>query len=111
MKRTLLIGLLFAACTGGAEGPPADVLPRERFKETLLEAQLIEARMNHELVIAHHSSIPGDQYYAEMFKAQGTTKEQFKRSFDYWSGRPEDMKLIYEEVLNELSHRRDERAQ
>lgn len=111
MKRLFFIGLLLVACSSGTEAPPADVLPRDRFKDALLEAQLIEARMNHELVVSHHSAIPADQYYAEMFKAQGTTKDQFQRSFTYYSGRPEEMKGIYEDILNELSRRKDELAQ
>ncbi|MBL7950646.1 MAG: DUF4296 domain-containing protein [Flavobacteriales bacterium] len=111
MKRIFFAPLLFAACSNGAETQPADVLPRERFSETLLEAQLIEARMNHELVVSHHSAIPADQYYAEMFKAQGTTREQFQRSFTYYSGRPEEMKAIYEGILDELSRRKDDLVQ
>jgi hypothetical protein len=111
MNRILFVALLLVACAGRTEAPPADVLPRERFRETLLEAQLIEARMNHELVISHHSAIPADQYYDEMFKAQGTTKEEFQRSFTYYSGRPEEMKAVYEEILVELSRRKDELAQ
>lgn len=111
MRSTLFLLMLFAACTVREEAPPADVLPREQFKNVLLEAQLIEARMNHELVVAHHSSIPADHYYAEMFKTEGTTKEAFKRSFTYYSGRPEEMKTIYEELLTELSRRKDEQPQ
>ncbi len=111
MKRLVYMALLLAACSGGTENPPADVLPRDRFRDALLEAQLIEARMNHELIVSHHSAIPADQYYAEMFKAQGTTREQFQRSFTYYSGRPEQMKAIYEEILVELSKRKDELAQ
>lgn len=111
MRSFVLIALLVAACSHGPEAPPDDVLPRDRFKDALLEAQLIEARMNHELVVSHHNAIPADQYYSEMFKAQGTTKEQFQKSFTYYSGRPEEMKGIYEEILNEISRRKDEQPQ
>lgn len=105
----LLLCLLFVAC-GSPEGAiPVDVLPREKFTTVLLEAQLIEARMNHELVVAHHSTIPSEQYYRDMFKAQGTDDEEFKRSFRYWSSRPEDMKVIYETIITELTRRKDER--
>lgn len=110
MKGWVIFALCFLACGRPADAPPADVLPRERFTAVLLEAQLIEARMHHELVVAHFTTIPGDRYYADMFKAQGTDKEQFQRSFNYWSGRPEEMKAIYEDVLNELSRRRDGQA-
>ncbi len=46
---------------------PEGLLDRERFKEVLLEAQLIEARMNQELVVSARDLIPAEHYYAEMF--------------------------------------------
>lgn len=111
MKRLLTIALFAMACSPREEVPPPDVLPRDRFRDVLLEAQLIEARMNHELLVAHVTTISSEQYYEELFKEQGTTKEEFQRSFAYWSGRSGDMKAIYEEILAELGRRKDERPQ
>lgn len=111
MKWLVALGLLvFVACSTGASDAPEGVLDREHFKQALLEAQLIEARMNHELIITHRSAIPAEQYYAEMFEAQGTTKEQFQKTFAYYSARPLEMKAIYEEIFTELSRRKDEQA-
>jgi len=112
MKRWSIIPLLaLFACNEPTEQVPADVLSRDRFQQVMLEAELIEARMNHELIVAHHSTIPSEHYYSEMFAAQNTTKEEFKRSFDYWTSRPEEMKAIYEAILIELSRRKDEQGQ
>ena len=109
MKQLLIIPVMaFLSCTQQPEPVPADVLTRERFQQVMLEAELIEARMNHELIVAHHSMIPSEQYYNEMFAAHNTTKEKFQRSFDYWTSRPEEMKAIYEAILIELSRRKDE---
>lgn len=90
---------------------PADVLDRERFKTVLLEAQLIEARMNHELIVRHQNDIPAMDYYALMFTEQGTDKQTFERSFAYYSEDLEGMRAIYEEIFTELSHRKDEQPQ
>lgn len=106
MKRMLIPFLLATACSGDPE-VPADVLPVDRFTTVLLEAQLIEARVNHEMIIAHHASIPAEQFYSEMFKANGVTRESFARSFTYYSGRPELMKSIYEDIFAELGRRKD----
>ncbi|HOY27513.1 MAG TPA: DUF4296 domain-containing protein [Flavobacteriales bacterium] len=111
MRSLVIIVLLAVSCRAPEEAVPSDVLPRDRFKDILVEAQLIEARTNHELVVAHHSSIPSEQYYTDMFKEQGTTKEEFQRSFTFWSGRSADMKVIYEEVLVEISRRKDDQGQ
>ena len=103
-----LADLLLVACSSHRNTAPEGVLDREHFKRTLLEAQLIEARMNHELIVAHASEIPAEQYYADMFKAQGTTKEEFEKSFSYYSEDPGEMRTIYEEIFTELSRRKDE---
>lgn len=107
MRKALVIMLLVASCSTRDRSIPEGVLSRDRFREVLLEAQLVEARMNHELVIARYTRIPADRYYAQLFAEQGTTTEAFKASFRYWSGRPEDMKVIYEEIAAELSRRKD----
>ncbi|HRH71049.1 MAG: DUF4296 domain-containing protein [Flavobacteriales bacterium] len=105
---TFVLLALLSACSSDRDAVPEGLLDREHFKQALLEAQLIEARMNHELVVSHAAGIPGEEYYAEMFKAQGTTKEQFQKSFTYYSGHPVEMKAIYEEIFAELSRRKDE---
>jgi hypothetical protein len=103
--RTWAICLLFAACTSGAVED--DLLPRDRFREVLLEAQLIEARMNRELVAQPEGEVPTAKYYEELFTKEGVTKEQFQRTFDHYADRPEELKAIYEEIITELSQRKD----
>lgn len=101
-----LLVLLVTACST-PEVVPEGLLDRERFKETLLEAQLIEARMNQQLVVERATVIPAEHYYAEMFAKQGTSKEQFERTFAYYAERPVELKQIYEEIFTELSRRKD----
>lgn len=103
--------VLLFACSGERGGAPPGILERDRFRQALLEAQLIEARMNHELVVARRTEIPSADYYEEMFGQLGITRLEFERSFTYYTGRPEDMKLIYEEILTELGRRKDRELQ
>lgn len=100
--------LLLVACRGGGEGVSADVIARDQFRDILLEATLVEARINHELIVDHRSAVPSQQYYDELFTAKGVTQEQFSKSFDHYAARPKEMKAIYEEILTELSRRKDE---
>jgi hypothetical protein len=108
----IFLPLLFvlSACSG-PEQKPDGLLDREQFKTTLLEAQLVEARMNQQLVVERVPVIPAEQYYAELFAEQGTTKEQFERTFEYYTARPDELKEIYEEIFTELSRRKDELPQ
>ena len=103
----LLVGCsaaLLVACSSG-EGPDDDRLPRDTFKNTLLEAQLIEARLHHEMIVDKRMDMPVGRYYEEMLKEQGVSEEAFKRTFDWYTEHPEELKTIYAEVLVELQRR------
>ena len=108
MKQALygLAILVVAACTR-PEQQPADLLSREQFKSTLLGAQLIEARLNHEMVNDKRLDMPVREYYAELFKTEGVSEQSFKATFQWYAEHPADMKVIYEEILVELQKRAD----
>jgi hypothetical protein len=89
------------------EQTPEGLLDREKFKEVLLEAQLLEARYNHEVVVEHKQEVPMKQYYEQVFEKHGTDREQFQRTFEYYTARPEELKAIYEEIMVELGRRKD----
>jgi len=105
MNKALVPLLLFLlACASGA--PEDDLLGRELFKEVLLEAQLVEARTSHDLLVQH--DVPVDRYYDDLFAGKGVTRERFERTYVHYLERPEELRLIYEEVATELERRRDE---
>lgn len=105
--RHLLLPLLLCCACAGNNAPPNDLLPRDRFERVLVDAQLVEARVNQELVIDHRTDMPIERYYEEMFRKHGTTKEQFRRTFDWYTERPEELKAIYDSVLIDLQHQAD----
>ena len=108
MNRLVLIAcVLLGACTSGNDVPDG-LLPREKFVAVLTEAQLIEARRNHELVIEQISDAPVAKYYEDLFRSQGVTEEQFVFTYAYYADHPDEMKPIWEEVLTELSRREAE---
>ena len=105
MKRIATL-LLLVACSSGTP-PPAGLLSREQFKHVLLEAQLIEARLNHEMVVGQRTDSPIEQYYDSMFVKEGITEEAFRITFDHYAESPEELKAIYNEILTELAQRKD----
>jgi hypothetical protein len=106
---SLLLVCSAIACTP-PETLPEGVLDRERFTKVMTDIRLVEARINHELMVEHAGSINSERYYEEVFETQGITEEQFRSSFAYYSERPEEMKAIYEVVLADLSRLKDEAA-
>lgn len=102
----LALGLLLAAC-GAAEEQPPGPLDRDLFTELLLEAQLIEARINHELVVQHISEVAGERYYDELFREKGVTRAEFEETFAWYNAHPLELKAVYEAVGEELMRRKD----
>jgi hypothetical protein len=100
--RTLLPTLLLLAACGAAEAPPDDLLDRATFTRVLLEAQLVEARLNHELVIGKRGDSPVERYYEELFRQEGVAREDFERTFDWYTGHPEELRAVYQQVLTSL---------
>lgn len=98
--------LLLVACNTLADTPPG-LLEREKFTEVLMGAQLIEARMNHEMVIDKRADSPVKAYYDSLFVQKGITEEEFTLTFRYYSERPKDLKAIYETVLTRLGQAQD----
>ena len=106
----LAIPLMLAACSNEV-ATPEGVLDRERFTDVLLEATLLEARMNRELVTEQRTAVPMHWYYTELFATKKITQQEFERSFDHYAAHPELMAAIQEDVLTELSRRKDEALQ
>ncbi|MBL7963049.1 MAG: DUF4296 domain-containing protein [Flavobacteriales bacterium] len=99
--------LLLALIACATPEAPADLLPRDRFKHLLLEAQLIEARVNHERIVEQRMDSPVEAYYDTLFSREGVTREQFDRTYTYYTQHPGELKAVLEEVLNELGQRKD----
>lgn len=107
MRIIFLIGLLILAGCEQEKEVPEGMLDRETFKAVLTEAQLIEARINQEMAIRQSREVPMQQYYRELFETYNTDREQFERTFSYYSSDPAELRSIYEEILTELSRRKD----
>lgn len=111
MRRLLLLPLLLCACSASQQPLPEDVLPKEEFTATLLDMTLTEARMNHEITSMQIVRPPMSRYYADILRAHGTDSLTFRRSFDHYAMRPEEMKGIYDDVLERIRVMKDEALQ
>lgn len=107
MRAIALIPVVVLFACSSPEERSADLLPRDKFTEVLLEAQLIEARVNHEAVIDKKTDVPDKSYYAEMFKEQEVSEEAFKSTFDWYVDHPAELKDVYNDVLTGLQKRVD----
>lgn len=107
MRTGLIFLVLFLISCGGKEKPPSGPLDREKFEQVLMESLLIEARLNQELTVDKRADGPASAYYEEMFRKQGVTKADFRATYDAYLKQPEELKSVYQDVLNDLQQRAD----
>jgi hypothetical protein len=109
MKPWMLIALLAVACAA-EETPPKDLLERDVFKRLLMASQLIEARSNHEMTVTEQRTSAATAQYDELFASEHITVQQYRKTFDWYAAHPDQLKVIYEEILVELQHAADTSA-
>ena len=107
MRAIPLVLIVSIAACSSSEERPAGLLARDKFTEVLLESQLIEARLNQDVVLDKRTDSVGKTYYTAMFKTQGVTEEAFKTTFDWYVRHPAELKDIYTDVLTDLQKRVD----
>lgn len=107
MKRSLLFAFVLAACSAQAPTPPADLIPRDAFVQVLADVQMIEARINHEMVVDQRTDSPAQRYYDELYTERKITKDLYARTYQWYVEHPEQLKAVYEDVLVELGKRKE----
>ena len=107
MRACIAFLLLFLVACGGKEKPPSGPLDREKFEQVMMESLLIEARLKEELAVDKREDGPTSALYDEMFKKQGVTKADFRATYDAYLKQPEELKAVYQDVLNDLQQRAD----
>lgn len=105
-RSALVLTLLLLACEA-PEQLPSDVMDRERFTRVMVGMTLIEARLSQEMMTAPPEPPPMSAYYQDLFKEEGIDSAAFRRSFDHYAERPDEMKAIYEEVVERLRRMKD----
>ena len=92
----LLVGLSSCQSEGGDDAPPP--LDQETFVPVLLDMQILEATYKQRVVQRANKDSLMSHNYAFIFNKHGITRDQFEQSYNYWTKRPEEMRLIYEEI-------------
>jgi hypothetical protein len=106
MIRWLLFAVVLVACSP-AKPEPEGLVPRDTFVQVLADLQLVEARIHQELMLQPVGRIASDAYAEEVFAKRGVSQAAFKESFTYYASDNAVMTAIYEDVIAELSQRKD----
>lgn len=103
----LLLVLCLAACAAKEDQVPQTPLDREKFVQVLTGSLLVEARVSHEMVVGRRADSPVQQYYDELFKAQGVSEADFKKTYAIYTEHPKALKAVYEDALTRLQQHED----
>jgi hypothetical protein len=106
LRSTVFLALiLFTAGCGEpeVEVAPDGLLDKDKFTEVMVDVQLVEGMKVHKLGPKREKSPDMEAMYANIFAKYGIDQEDFDATYDYYKARPEEMELIYEQVLDSLS--------
>jgi Domain of unknown function (DUF4296) len=107
MKQFIAIVVFCSACGADVSAPPADLIEREQFVQVMADAQLIEARVKHEVMVEQRTDSPAQGYYEEMYTERKITAEQYEHTYQWYVEHPEDLKDVYDAVVVELGRRKE----
>jgi len=107
----ILIGLIAAsmeACSAPKVTIPDDVLSQDKMVSILADVHLAEAAITLKFTNKDTSKLQAQEFYDFIYKSHKTTKEQFNKSYDFYTSHPELLNKIYDDVLTELSKKQGE---
>ena len=104
MKRLIPVffSLIFlTACT--QDKVPAGIMKPDEMVPVLLDMHLVEGYMGSSSLGEDSLKKVASGYYTLVYKKHRLSKEQFRKSLDYYSRRPELLDSIYSSILHELN--------
>jgi len=98
---SLILAIFLFSCNTNEK--PTNVLPSEQVVDIMVDIHLAETAANLKLVGVDSLSPSYGQLYEGIFAKHGTTRSAFDSTLYHYSVRPEEMNVIYDKVLEELS--------
>jgi|688.fasta_scaffold459982_2 hypothetical protein len=99
----LVVSLIACGRKEAAQEIPDDILPMEKFSEIMTDVHLLEAVNNQKMIREDDQKVMTAEYYEQVFEKYQISREEFEKSYTFWVSRPEDMMLIYDQVINNLN--------
>ena len=101
-KSTLVLVALamLAACAKGAGD--GDILSKQQMVKVMQELYIADEKVNH-MGLPHDSAKQiATQLHSRVFENAALTDSIFKKSFDYYMERPQEMEIIYAALVDTL---------
>ena len=101
----LLLLLLVASCKQKFPPVPSDVIPVKKMENILIDMHISDAVAEVKTLGDINEKRLSQQYYVQIFKNYGVTKEEFLKSYLFYENNPILLNQIYDDILGEISKR------
>ena len=109
MKIKFLIPVcLLLCCNNYKEDVNLNLIEKEVFINILKEIHLYEA--SYELKKSNALQVQKDilaNNYKKLYLKYGTNKQEFEKTLSYYSSSPDEIEIIYAEIINNLTNEKD----
>jgi hypothetical protein len=80
---------------------PENVLPQQKMVEILYDMHLLEGARSGTMILGDTNSLP--DYYSRVYQKHQVSEQQFKESFYWYTLHPNELKLVYDDLIIELT--------
>lgn len=113
MKHFSLVLFFFSfmltSCSKREEKIPADIISKDKMVQVMVDIHIAESRSQIGVPF-NDIKTQKQSYYKFVFEKHKISYTLLKKSFDYYTARPEIFSKIYDEVITELSKRQAEKG-
>src|SRR5688500_10614741 len=108
MKWLLCIFLTVFLLSCSGDKIPEEILPRDKMIDVMIDIHLAEAAISTQQIYGENANQKAADYYDRVFRQHGIRKEEFRKSFDWYTAHPEIFKEVYDELIVKMSSQEPE---
>lgn len=110
LTKCVFILLLIAASCTRKDKVPGDVMPKEKMEKVLWELMQADRFANSFLLKDSTTDIKTKslQQYEKVFEINGITRDEFMKSYQFYSSRPDISKVLFDSLSSRADRVRDE---
>lgn len=101
----LVMLFVFAGCKQRFPSVPSDIIPVNKMESILIDMHISDAVAEVKTMGDMNEKRLTQQYYQQIYKNHGITKEDFLKSYTFYENNPVLLNKIYDDILSEISKR------
>ena len=108
MKRIIpILFILLAGCKQKMAEVPKGYIGMDSMKVLLADMHIIDAVAESKAQMGMSEKMLAEEYYEQMFKNHGITRQKFVESYAFYEAHPELLNMMYEDILADISKREE----